>query len=345
MEKMIGGTHLSFSVSDDSHIGELRRALKDLGAINAFAPELVGRAEIIASELATNLIKYTDKGGEILIGSLAVDDLRALEIISLDKGPGMSNPQKMLEDGVSTTGTLGGGLGAIKRFSDEFDMNSRPDKGTAMLSRIWNQRRPAHDYQPTVEVGGVMVAMPGEYVCGDRWAARRGKGTVQVAVTDGLGHGPAAAIASDACMQVFFEESASRLRPGDLLRRMHEATRHTNGAAAAIAELDAAHGVLTYSGVGNIATRMSSASNQKSCASMPGGLGFQLPKVREFTYPWTEEVGLLMNSDGITTSVAMDGLRNHHPSLIAAILYRDFKRGTDDATVVVVGGKKRDNLT
>ena len=44
-----------------------------------------------------------------------------------------------------------------------------------------------------------------------------------------------------------------------------------------------------------------------------------------------------MASDGLKTQWRLDrytGLLDRHPSLIAGILYRDYSRGSDDATVV-----------
>ena len=48
-----------------------------------------------------------------------------------------------------------------------------------------------------------------------------------------------------------------------------------------------------------------------------------------------------MHSDGLTTHWTLErlpGLAARHPSLIAGVLYRDFKRGRDDVTVVVARG-------
>ncbi|HKO59105.1 MAG TPA: serine/threonine protein kinase, partial [Thermoanaerobaculia bacterium] len=55
-------------------------------------------------------------------------------------------------------------------------------------------------------------------------------------------------------------------------------------------------------------------------------------------YPWSPSSILIMHSDGIGTSWTLDsypGLTQRAPEIIAAVLFRDFCRGTDDATVVV----------
>lgn len=326
-------------VADTSHIGQLRRAVRDLALVIGMSSDLIAKAELVATELATNLLKHVDKGGEILLGSVTVDDSQGLELISLDSGTGMANPQLMLEDGVSTTGTLGGGLGAVKRLSDEFDIYSKPGSGTAILSRVWTARAmPAQENE--IEIGGITVPKPGENVSGDRWAVRANNSDLTIVLSDGLGHGQKAALASEECLRVFFDAHPIALRPSDLLRKMHEAVRHTQGAAVAIAQVRPLRNETTYSAIGNISTRIALSAGNRSCASMPGGVGFQLSRVQEFTYPWSDRALLTMSSDGLHSDFNTVQLAQHHPSLIAAVIYKDFRRGTDDAAIVI-GKDKR----
>ncbi|HEY9757658.1 MAG TPA: ATP-binding protein [Oculatellaceae cyanobacterium] len=338
MEKIVGSTHSPYLVSDTSHIGSLRRAAKELALINGLPSEAIGRAELIATEIATNLIKHVQNGGEVLLGSLEVDGIKGLEILALDKGRGMADTEQMLRDGISTVGTLGGGLGAIKRLSDEFDIHSQLGSGTVLLARVWAATSVLKWQANGVQIGGVIVAQPGQEVSGDRWAVRYDQGTITILVADGLGHGQRAALAAEESIRVFFESPSAQ--PAPLLRRMHEALQHTQGAAAAIAQVDRIGGTITYSGIGNIAGRVHLPGELRGCVSMPGGLGFQLTKVQEFIYSWTEQTTLLLNSDGLKSAITMDGLSKHHSSLIAASLYRDFRRGTDDATIVVAKDRR-----
>jgi hypothetical protein len=46
-----------------------------------------------------------------------------------------------------------------------------------------------------------------------------------------------------------------------------------------------------------------------------------------------------MHSDGLLTNWSLDaypGLLTRHPALIAGVMYRDFRRGRDDVTVLAV---------
>ena len=66
--------------------------------------------------------------------------------------------------------------------------------------------------------------------------------------------------------------------------------------------------------------------------------GTSIRKVQEFTYPWDCGALLIMHSDGLATQWALDrypGLSARHPSVIAGVLYRDFRRKHDDVTVLV----------
>ena len=70
-----------------------------------------------------------------------------------------------------------------------------------------------------------------------------------------------------------------------------------------------------------------------------GTVGHDVRRVQEFTYPWPAGATLVMHSDGLTSHWTFDrypGLAARHPMLIAGVLYRDFRRGRDDTTVVVL---------
>ena len=79
------------------------------------------------------------------------------------------------------------------------------------------------------------------------------------------------------------------------------------------------------------------AGETKRMVSMAGTAGFNARKIQTFDYPF--EHGLvILYSDGLASSWTVDRYTNLvklHPSLIAAILYRDFTRHRDDATVLV----------
>jgi hypothetical protein len=85
-----------------------------------------------------------------------------------------------------------------------------------------------------------------------------------------------------------------------------------------------------------------SAAGARHLVSHNGTAGHELRRLQEFTVPWFADAMLLLHSDGIATHWRLDdypGLATHSPALVAGVLYRDFNRGRDDATVAVVRGR------
>jgi hypothetical protein len=77
----------------------------------------------------------------------------------------------------------------------------------------------------------------------------------------------------------------------------------------------------------------------QSLASYNGIVGHKLPRLNEFAYPWPADGLLIVHSDGLSARWQLDGypgLARRHPGLIAGVLYRDFRRGRDDVTVLAL---------
>ena len=322
------------SVMEPSQAGEVRRMAKAMAQALGFGETAAGHVAIVVTEAATNLVKHA-RGGDLLVRPLSNGATPALELLALDKGPGMADVAACLRDGYSTAGSAGTGLGAIARMTSAFDIFSVPGQGTALWAQIAAQ--PASDARGPFEIGAVSVPKPGEQMCGDDWSMRLEPDGASLLVADGLGHGPLAAAAAQAATRAFVESQA--MPPAERLRALHASLRSTRGAAAAIAEVRPATQEVRYAGVGNISGLLYREGRARHMVSHNGTLGHQLHSVHEFVYPWSPDTLLVMYSDGLTSQVGLErypGLQTRHPSLIAGVLYRDFARGRDDATVVVV---------
>ena len=97
-------------IEDASQVGEARRAAVQVANLAHLDDTALGKLAIVVTELATNIVKHA-KRGEILIGNVRSD--RSVDVIALDSGPGMDNLERFMEDGFSSAGTAGQGLGAI----------------------------------------------------------------------------------------------------------------------------------------------------------------------------------------------------------------------------------------
>jgi anti-sigma regulatory factor (Ser/Thr protein kinase) len=298
------------------------------------------RVAIVVTEACTNLLKHAS-GGEILVRTTGDGDLNGpseLEILVLDQGPGMANLQQCFRDGFSTGGSPGHGLGAITRLSAESDLYSDVGRGTALMARWCAELNGSGvGVGKKLRIGAVNVCKPGQEVCGDSWGTQQDGRMCVVVVADGLGHGVDAQAASLEAVRML--RLNPNMPPAELLERAHQALRSTRGAAISVARIDLEKGTLAFAGVGNVSAQIySGARAGQHLVSVNGTAGHQINRIREFSYPWPEDGMLVMHSDGLSTNAGLEkhsGLSLHDPSLIAGVLYRDFTRRNDDATVVV----------
>ena len=88
------------------------------------------------SEVARNIIEYA-KRGEIIVREVHKGSKRGLEVVALDHGPGIPDVEKALQDGYSSARGLGLGLPGSRRLMDEFLIDSKVGKGTAITMKKW----------------------------------------------------------------------------------------------------------------------------------------------------------------------------------------------------------------
>ena len=326
---------LTMPGSDHTQIGQVRRAAVALSNQMGLDETTQGKLAIIATEMASNIVKHAGRG-EVVLRALR-DEGPGIEALAIDRGPGMADPDACLRDGFSTAGSAGTGLGAMSRLSDTFDIYSYPDKGTVVMARVWKSGGPIN---PSCQVGSICLPMGSEQLPGDAWAVDVEPGRLLVTVIDGLGHGAAAAIAAEKALQIFREHPAET--PEQILGKAHEALHDTRGATMAVAEVFMGRQQLEYCGIGNIYGAVVAPSRSRSLVSLNGTVGHELRKLRAFTYPYPAGALLIMHSDGLSTRWSLDdypGIFQHHPAIAAAVLYRDHSRQRDD--VAVFAGRYR----
>ena len=335
------GKQTSFHIGELSEIASARRAGNELARRLGFDEVRTGQVALVITEAATNIVKHAVEG-EILLRSLDAHGKAGIEIIAIDRGPGMANVALRMEDGNSTAGTYGVGMGAIRRLAQEFDIYSVEGQGSVLLMIVWSDGMCS--LPRGWQVGAVCLPVAGEDLCGDAWDLGVGENGVTICVADGLGHGPDAALASDPAVAL----AAARpdLSATAIMALAHEALHGTRGAALAVAVIDEQKEQLSFVGVGNIAGCIFSNGGRRHLMSHNGIVGSNLRKVQEFVHPWAPGAMVILHSDGIATRWDLDsytGLEFRHPSLIAAVLYRDYARQRDDTMVVVL--RQRSSLS
>lgn len=257
-------------------------------------------------------------------------------MVGVDGGPGIASVSEALEDGFTTASTnrgIGGGLGAIRRLADAFDLHTDPD-GTTVVATVapgW----PAHAGGP--DAAGLIVSKPGTERGGDAWAIRQGAGRSIILLLDVLGHGEKAAAIADRAVAAFREAATGELEA--IERTVSAALAGDRGAAILLAEVPAGAGPLRAIGIGNIRGEVIRGEERRGIVSSSGIAGqmSRTPAVAE--YDWGPGALMVLSTDGLRQRTRLGepaGLLFRAPLTIAATLYQRRRRGTDDSGVVVV---------
>lgn len=326
-------THAQLTVRAPTDVAAARRHVASI--VDTLYPDTDrhGRAELVTTELATNLVRHAEPGGWMLVRPLPPG---SVELIAVDRGPGIADVTAVLDGRIPEPGGLGCGLAAVRRASARFDIWSRPGDGTVVLSVVdLEAESNGHLTAPRTWAGvSIGITEP----CGDGWAVAEDGDALSVAVVDGLGHGAKASLATEAALSQFADD------PTDLesfARRANQRLRETRGAAVTVCQLDRRAAEVRYLSIGNVSGRVVTSRETRGLVTYSGTLGLQVepPRARIATAAWPPGASLVLWTDGLSTRVdvaAGDALLEHDPAVVAAALHRDHTRTRDDATVVVV---------
>ena len=322
-------------VEDASAIAACRSAGVALAARLRFPAPRTDEIALAVTEAASNLHKHA-RQGSLLVRISRDADPPGIELVTIDAGPGLRDASAALRDGHSTAGTLGIGLGAIRRLADFYDLYSAPGHGTVLVTRFWPVRR-----EVTVRCAGLTRPMTGEDECGDNFGATTtgtgspGGGTVTGVLCDGLGHGPLAAAAAAAANAAVLEDTAPG--PAVLVERAHSRMGHTRGGAIGIVQVTGT--TVVFAGLGNISATILADGTRKSMLSVPGIAGHQARTIRQFDYVAGPGAAVILHSDGLSGRWevgALPGLASRDPLVIAAALLAEAGTRRDDASILVL---------
>lgn len=327
---------ISYEIAERSFVSYVKREIHHGAVLEGYPEARVGNIDIAVSELTSNLIKHAGKG-ELLYRFSNEMHERVFEMISLDNGPGLKDVAHSMKDGVSTTKTLGQGLGALQRLSNAFFMYSIPKWGTICYSRIYASPVVAPEDSNGMKFRTLNISKPGQKMSGDGFHVVHNASHTKIFMGDGLGHGQEAFTAVQLAISNF--KKCEESDPSGIIRFIHEPVKKTRGLVATVAVADHQLKKWRICGIGNISTRLYQGLTSKSYISYNGIIGLQLPvTLKNHVSELDQHQCLIMCSDGIRTRwdlAQYPSILRHDPIMLAAVIYKEHSRKTDDMSILI----------
>lgn len=323
----------------DSGVVLLRSKLRAVSRRMGFSDLKREHMELVCNEMVTNQNKYAEGNGLVQIWETS-DPAPALDLFAFDYGKGILNVQSAIQDGYTTAGTMGKGLGAIQRLSDQSEIYSLPVEhakdsdwhGTAVWSRFC---RGDTDPEYIHDLGVYTRAYQDSTFNGDLIQVRTGESRTRWLHMDGLGHGREAAEVVEGIGHFLDSET-----PVDgLMQRLSTRLQGARGAVAMICEVDGISRNMTICGVGDMVAHLISRGEKKAISFSPGVLGHAHRSLETFSYDFPDQALLITASDGLRRSMTLRSfpdLWRLHPQLIALVLGQVVGRHNDDRSAFTI---------
>lgn len=314
-------------------------------------------AILIASELAQNHLAHATQNGLIRINGMFLNRIPIITIASLDEGPGIPHVEKAMEDGFSTSGGLGIGLGTVKRLSSRFHICSmqfgsspcpQPPvyKKYATIVSATLEEQPGDIFnnpkEQSLHVSALVRPCPGQIQSGDAVSLQDNGSFCRIALIDATGHGEnAARIARDAVR--LLEDLPVSHRPDQVINALNEALSDSNGASVQVLSVDYRAKKILAAGVGNASCTIYSGGKGHVISPRPGLVGniytksntTQMTSVNDIS----KDLLIVMHSDGLLHLPDLTSYLANHVSVSAAlwsqILFHPQTLQLDDAALVV----------
>lgn len=123
------------TIKDDKDIIMVRKLGREIATSIGFNYIDQVRITTAISELARNVVKYAGSGTVFI--EVVHKFSPGISVTVIDNGPGITSIGKAMEDGYSTSNSLGSGLPGVKRLMDEFLIDSVMEQGTRIEVVKW----------------------------------------------------------------------------------------------------------------------------------------------------------------------------------------------------------------
>jgi len=326
----------SYEIEDRSFVAFVKREIHNAAVHESFGESRAGIIDIAVSELTSNIIKYASKG-ELLFRFSKEKDCKVFELICMDSGPGIKNITQAMKDGVSTTKSLGQGLGALERLSDIFQIYSIVKWGTVCYCKIYAVVQAPSVQSLGIRFSALNVSKPGQTVSGDGFQIVFNSNYTKIFMGDGLGHGEAAYDAVQVAISNF--GLCTKNDPAEILKFIHEPAKKTRGLVGAAVVADHRLKKWKICSIGNIETRLYDGILTKKHISHNGIIGANFPAtlINHETALGRNQC-LIMSSDGIRDRwelAQFPSILRYDPFMLAAVIYKDCARKNDDMSIVI----------
>lgn len=327
---------ISHEIEDRSSVASIKRKIHNAAILAPFSVSRVGVIDIAVSELASNIVKHAARG-ELLYRFSKENGHKVFEVVCLDNGPGIKDISHSMKDGVTTSKTLGQGLGALKRLSDAFYVYSIVKWGTVCYAKIYADPYTSLPDQAEIKLRALNVSKPGQTVSGDGVEVIFNDHHTKIMMGDGLGHGREAYDAVQLAIANF--NICPENDPSRILEFIHHPVKGSRGIVATAVTVDHQSKKWKICGVGNVATRLYEGIQTKNYVSYNGIIGLNIPRtLKNHEAALNKHQCLVMSTDGVKSKWDLSRfplILKYDPLMLAMAIYKECARKTDDMSILI----------
>jgi anti-sigma regulatory factor (Ser/Thr protein kinase) len=320
-------------IYDEASVSSARLRVREISRELNLTIELTESAALIASELTHNQLAHA-KQGYFSVKALERQGIKGLEVMAADIGPGIEKPSLAFEDKIPTSGSLGAGLGAVRRIADEFEVDDRISEGTCVVARKFEAAT-----APSCEIAIMGRPYPGESISGDDGVFLQSESGFLAGVADGLGHGPEARQSSNRAIEALIQMRETEL--DQIVVRLDSELAGSRGCAMSIMRFIEKDQILESVAVGDVHSHLYRLREAHFFTSTPLILGerrLRPLKSRVERVPIVVGSVLIMFTDGLKSRTSLKGQLDvlRQPAIaIAQHLLENESRPDDDVLVLV----------
>jgi anti-sigma regulatory factor (Ser/Thr protein kinase) len=318
-------------IYDEASVSSARERVREAGSRLGVSKTLVENLALIASELTHNQLRYA-RQGYFRVNAVERDGVKGLETVAADLGPGLQQPI-LTGLGRSTAGGLGAGLEGVFRIADQVDVDTRGQEGLYVAARKFET-----PVAPAWEVAIAGRPFPGEVISGDDSVCLQSEAGFLAAVSDGLGHGPEARVASNRAIELLADNA--QLPLDELLERISAGVKDIRGCAMGIARYRMETRTIECVLAGDVRAQLYNPEAARFFTATPFVVGD--PIIRRRIRVEEAEVkpgaAFAMFTDGLESRTSLKDRRDlwRRPAIvIAQHLIQTHARPTDDALTLV----------